>query len=309
MHTDPNALLSTLSQSSAVMVAIIGGFLVSKLVAISSEREALKRQLKSTRQRLKHIQPAYDDAYRYRLENSRATFSDWISDDLVEAGLNEVDYQALTAEHIPRGSSLEEMLPYAIDLHERVKKAYDKISPMLKGEYSDSSLGLDDLKSRGLKITEADESIFEDVFYKLKSQLPEQPTTNFMGILSKMPNLASTMSLGAIRPAWSHEIDARRLDESIHEEQNLKEQLVAIESDISRLTYDLAKLGRPVGVLPAVWILALLSVVGIVLPVIVMAFEPTELNIALKLILIGSFIIGLFTVLGYIVWYLKKINH
>lgn len=32
---DPNALLTTLSQSSAVMVAIIGGFLVSRLVALS----------------------------------------------------------------------------------------------------------------------------------------------------------------------------------------------------------------------------------------------------------------------------------
>jgi len=107
--SDPNALLSTLSQSSAAMVAIIGGFLVSKLVAISSEREALKRQLKTARQHLKHIQPAYDDAYRYRLGNSKDTFSGLIQEELVDAGLNEVDYEALATENIPRGSSVEEM--------------------------------------------------------------------------------------------------------------------------------------------------------------------------------------------------------
>lgn len=306
--SDPNALLSTLSQSSAAMVAIIGGFLVSKLVAISSEREALKRQLKTARQRLKHIQPAYDDAYRYRLGNSKDTFSGWIQDELVGAGLNEVDYEALAAENIPRGSSVEEMLPFAITLHERVKKAYETISPLLKDAYSDSSLDLDDLKKRGLKVVEEDESIYEDVFYKLKSQLPEQPTTNFMGILTKVPNF-NMGAIGAIKPAWSHDIDARRLDESIREEQELKEQLVATESEISRLTYDLAKLGKPDGVIPAVFILSSLSLLGIVFPVIVMAFSPTKLSAGLTTALIGSFVVGLVSVLGYIVWYLKKISH
>ncbi len=306
--SDPSSLLSTLSQSSAAMVAIIGGFLVSKLVAISSEREALKRQLKSARQRLKHVQPAYDEAYRYRLENSKDTFAGRILDDLVEAGLNEVNYETISAENIPRGSSLSEMLPYAITLHERVKKAYDKISPLLKGEYSDSSLDIDDLKKRGLKVAEADESMYEDVFYKLKSQLPEQPTTNFMGILTKVPSY-NMGAIGAIRPAWSHDIDARRLDESIREEQDLKEQLVATESEISRLTYDLAKLGKPDGVLSAVFILSSLSLLGIVFPVIVMAFNPTKLSGGLAIALIGSFVVGLVSVLGYIVWYLKKISH
>lgn len=305
--SDPNSLLSTLSQSSAAMVAIIGGFLVSKLVAISSEREALKRQLKTARQRLKHIQPAYDEAYRYRLENSKDTFSGWIQDELVGAGLNEVNYETLAAENIPRGSSVEEMLPFGIALHERVKKAYETISPLLKDAYSDSSLDLDDLKKRGLKVTEEDESIYEDVFYKLKSKLPEQPTTNFMGILTKAPYL-NMGAVGAIRPAWSHDIDARRLDESIREEQDLKEQLVATESEISRLTYDLAKLGKPDGVMPAVFILSSLSLLGIVFPVIVMAFSPTKLTAGLAAVLIGSFVVGLVSVLGYIVWYLKKIN-
>lgn len=307
---DPSSLLSTLSQSSAAMVAIIGGFLVSKLVAISSEREALKRQLKSARQHLKHIQPAYDDAYRYRLENSKATFMGWIVDELVEAGLSDVDYETLASDNIPRGSSVEEMLPYAMTMHEHVKEAYGKISPLLKGVYSDSNLDLDDLKKRGLKVPEADESIYEDVFHKLKSHLPEEPAATVMGItLPKPPNLSAGLSLGAIRPAWSHEIDARRLDESIREEQSLKEQLVAAESEISRLTYGLAKLGKPDGVTPAVIILSLLSLFGIVFPVIVMAFNPAKLSVALAIALIGTFIVGLVSVLGYIIWYLKKISH
>lgn len=41
---DPNWLLSTEAQSAAALVAIIGGFLVSRLVSLSSEREGLRRR-------------------------------------------------------------------------------------------------------------------------------------------------------------------------------------------------------------------------------------------------------------------------
>ncbi|HUS25973.1 MAG TPA: hypothetical protein VMY99_01330 [Nevskiaceae bacterium] len=304
--SDPSNLLSTLSQSSAAMVAIIGGFLVSKLVAISSEREGLRRQLVSAKQKLKHIKPAYESAHNYRLDNSKSAFFDWVLDDLVQAGLDEVDYEALINSNTPRGSSLEEMLPEVVSLHERIKQAYGKISPRLKGAYSDSDLDLEDLKNQGLAVAEAEEPVYESVFYLLKSQLPETPPVSVMGmVLPKLPSF----SVGPITPAWNHEVDARRLDESIREEQSLKEQLVAIESEIERLTFDLAKLGRPVGIIPAVWILALLSLVGIVLPVIVMAFDPPALSDVIKVILISSFIWGLTAVLGYIVWYLKKINN
>lgn len=309
MH-DPNALLTTLSQSSAAIVAIIGGFLVSKLVAMSSEKEGLERQLKSAEQRLEHIKPAYEAAHEYRLNNSRNVFFGWVIDDLVEAGTDAVDYETLASKQIPRGSSLEEILPYTIEIHKRVKKAYEKISPMLAGSYSDSDLDLDDLKKRGLKIDEADESIYDDVFYKLKSQLPEKPPVMITGIqLPKMPNFSAGISLGAITPAGSQEIGARRLDDSIREEQNLKEQLVTVQGQIDRFTLDIAKLGNPVGVLPAVWTLALVSLFGIVLPIIVMSFNPTELTTPLEVVLIGAFILGLISVLGYILWYLEKINH
>ncbi len=43
--TDPNSLPSTEAQSAAALVAIIGGFLVSRLVALSMERQGLERRL------------------------------------------------------------------------------------------------------------------------------------------------------------------------------------------------------------------------------------------------------------------------
>jgi hypothetical protein len=42
---DEGSLLGTLAQSAASVVATVGGFLVSRLVQLSSEREGLRRQL------------------------------------------------------------------------------------------------------------------------------------------------------------------------------------------------------------------------------------------------------------------------
>jgi hypothetical protein len=41
--SNPAAFPSTLAESAAAIVAIVGGFLVSRLVALSSEREGLRR--------------------------------------------------------------------------------------------------------------------------------------------------------------------------------------------------------------------------------------------------------------------------
>ena len=120
--SDPNPLLSTLSQSSAAMVAIIGGFLVSRLVALSSEREGIKRQLRSVRDHLALAQADYKPVHAYRLENSKDAFVGFVLDDLVvkaeaEAEAEEVGYEGLAADNVPRGSSFDEMLPYAMTLN------------------------------------------------------------------------------------------------------------------------------------------------------------------------------------------------
>jgi hypothetical protein len=43
-RVDPNWLLSTTARSSAALVGIIGGLLVTRLVALSNERSGLERQ-------------------------------------------------------------------------------------------------------------------------------------------------------------------------------------------------------------------------------------------------------------------------
>jgi hypothetical protein len=288
---DPNVLLGTLTQASAVMVAIIGGFLVSRLVAISSEREGIKRQLREARERLGLLQSGHEEARQNRLAWSKRRFCDTALDDLIENRNGDLDQ--LVVDNVPRGSSVEEMTPYAQDLKRRVESAFDRILALLQpGDslYTD----LDDLKGLGLKVASEDEDIYDKVLYRIKSARP----ANAYG-----PILLPPMTGVATR-----QIDARRFDEALNAEVELAGQIKSGDQEVKRLGDELYRLGKPVGVISATWMLGVLSLTGIVAPVIVMALSPYRLAVWLEVILISLFIIGLFAVLYYIIWYLRKLN-
>ena len=61
MSTDPNWLYSTIAQSSAAIVAIIGGFITASVLSLSAEKRSLidQKQDKGTRlELLKHEKAA-----------------------------------------------------------------------------------------------------------------------------------------------------------------------------------------------------------------------------------------------------------
>jgi hypothetical protein len=49
MATDPSWLYSTIAQSSAAIVAIIGGFITSTVLSLSAQKNSLKNQLKDNK--------------------------------------------------------------------------------------------------------------------------------------------------------------------------------------------------------------------------------------------------------------------
>lgn len=280
---DPSALLSTLSQSTAVMVAIIGGFLVSRLVALSSEREGLRRQLRAARERQRLLRDDYEPAHEYRVEWSRSYFDDLALDELVESPNADID--ELVADNVPRGSSVEEITPYAYELQQRVKAAYEGIKAAMRRD-DGRHVDLADLKARCLTVSDADEDIYEAVLYHIVSQIPARDIYD------------TTLLLPPLSSPADREIEARRFDEAVNSELHMRSQLVAVDEEVQRLQNELLRIGNPVGVVSATWTLAVLSVLGIVVPVTVMATDPVELSPWLKVMLVGTFIIGIAAVLG-----------
>lgn len=106
----------------------------------------------------------------------------------------------------------------------------------------------------------------------------------------------------------SRSTDIRRLDESIREEQDFWSRKQTLEAMRDRLTGELDRIGRPVGVISAIVILSIYSLLGIVAPVVVMALGMDPLATGVVWLLVALFIAGLFAVLGYIYWYARTLN-
>ena len=65
MITDPSWLYSTIAQSSAAIVAIIGGFITASVLNLLSEKRNLKHQLADKETRLRKIEEKLKERYEW----------------------------------------------------------------------------------------------------------------------------------------------------------------------------------------------------------------------------------------------------
>lgn len=299
---DPSTLLSALSQASAVLVAIIGGFLVSRLVAISSEREGIRRLVEAATGRIQHIESDLDQAHQTRLNRAKSYLYEEAVEKILEDPALDLDY--LIQGRLLGGTAVDELKPYALSLRQRVQDAVKAIDGKLrKGDTK--ALELEALVERGLVIADADQDIYEQAFKHRRRSLPSPAGLAMFGP-SSYADLSSVLRPGIISDA-AHAASLRRQDEEIKAEADLRTQLRAAVAERDRLDEELARVGKPVGVAAAMWMLGLLSL-GILVPLIMMAFEPKGLDVVSKILLLGSFVIGLVAILWYVGWFWLKIG-
>lgn len=295
--SDPGSLLATLAQSSAAVVAIVGGFLVSRLVQLSSEREGLRRQLVHTRDELTHVTKDYDEAHGYRLVNSQRTFTDWVLEDLVAADPDTLDRDAMLASNLPRGASIQEMSDHLDVLVAVIAEVKHELISFLGGR-SPHGVYVDDLQKAGLVVPGDRVEIYEEVLRWLRTQ--HRGPYDAIGV----------RGLADIRPVnqVAESVAMRRLDDSIRDEQDLYSRRLILDAAVIRTLTEIDRIGRPAGVTSAIAILAIYSILGIVAPVVVMGVAPVRLANWEEWALIGAFVVGLFAVLGYIWWYASTLN-
>jgi hypothetical protein len=131
---------------------------------------------------------------------------------------------------------------------------------------------------------------------------------NFPGRPSAFGDPMSDYILPTVQSDVFVSIDLRRLDEAIRDESETSARKRMFEVEVDRLGKELRFAGRPTGVTPAILILAINSLLGIVAPVVVIAAGPKRLADAITWTLVALFVVGLVPVLGYMLWYAKGLN-
>lgn len=290
MPVDPNWLPSAIAQSSAALVAIIGGFLVSRLISMSSEKRALQQRRQELVARRRLAKEQWRSAHEERLDESQDWFLDHHLDRLVSSQ-GGVEVEELLEEFVPLGSSDDEMRPYAERLKAIVQDAYEAVTHAFNGPEFPSG-DVDHLQSRGVNVPPEHETIFSRVGSAIAAQRrgPRPGTTPFPAVIST-----------------SVDTDVRRQEARIERERSLYAELQAFDAEVGLVDEQLMRLSAPEGVGAAVAVLTYLSVVGIVVPLAMMASRPVVAGLVARRLQLGLFVSGLIVLLAYIAWMVRRV--
>jgi hypothetical protein len=286
---DPNWLLSSAAQSAAALVAIIGGFLVSRLVAISTTRQGLKQRLQESSAVRAATQAALDETTVAIKETARRTFRAKAVRSFAEHR-GSVPADAATNLHNVKGAKPADFEVWFDELADEVRSCFQSIEPKLRAY----QLTVD----RGKLAHQVDLGIYDPIVLDsviLTVEADKQPRAT--GAAAVMPNRAASGHTGPAPDDVSVEQDRR-----IAQVAELSARLQALDSEDDIIARQLAQVASPRGVYSGIAVLTHFALVGIVFPLALMASRPVASSLATRRLVLMAFATGLFSVVGYLFW-------
>lgn len=294
MIGDPNWLYSTIAQSSAAIVAIVGGFITASVLMLTSEKRSLKHQLTDRETRLEALKEEEGRLSEEYGTMRVAEFIDTITDELIKE--DELPSLEVVTQRHPKTRNLDP---------EILKREYEKMSKLrlearqFIGQHSRSidvlnPISFDEwVNKNSLNISAYDSEILEQEYDRLVSYEKEY---------------------WAEEQRKAHPYLIQKI--SFYEERKLEsiwERLSSVRAEISVLKYEVAELdGRltsfrdPQDLRWGLCVLAYLAGVGILFPLMVIAKEAYFA--IMRQFAIGLFISGLIAIFGYIVFQINRLR-
>lgn len=282
---DVNWLLSTLVQSTAALVAIIGGMLVSRVVSIGAERSGLRRHVDELRASLAHQEGVQQE----REDDVARAYADalwWAGRKTAMKAHGNIKPEALVDEWgwDPGAFGLETYIKPKID---RLSAAFAWVEAKLSegGAYSLSRPErLHEDAAPGLA------KVLGDVVAQLRDERPKRDRYG----------LASDGRI--VAPIGSRERD--RHDRAVEAAERAQEAATdrrrEIEAALNTAVAQLDAAAEPVRIGTPLFVLGYISVVGLVVPLVVMSFSSTSLPAAGRGGLVALFVTGLAIFFWYI---------
>ncbi|HEX4443130.1 MAG TPA: hypothetical protein VHZ81_06135 [Galbitalea sp.] len=284
---DPNWLLSSTAQSAAALVAIVGGFLVSRLIALSAERAAVGQRREELTQRRSLKRNELDEVRAVRLQVSREWFLEHHLNDVVDAK-GEIDPESLIEEFTPLGSSEDEMRAFAAELLEATGQAFSALSSQFISRNNFPSTVVE-LRSAGIEVPPEFETLFARVARAVRESLP------------RPFGYSSMIDMSTLIIPNSTQAPVRRQEARIDRERQLESDIRLLDAEIDLIETRTRSFAKPDGVTGAVLSLVYLSLVGIVLPTTLMAVRPVPDSVGWRVTVVAAFVSGLVVLLVYFV--------
>lgn len=286
-----DSLITTIVTSTAALIAIIGGFLVSRVISLSSEQNGIKRRVREIDGELevkKYLKDEIEDLLFHEDADS------FIASNIKELFDDNIDLKTIIDNDHDNQLTYKQLIPFVRNF----KNIRDEMISKVDSLWPPEEIDLDDfLKENKLKLIypmkkEWYEWVYNELHEKWQDQLPP---------IERAMSLSTTSNIGS-----SHYEDSVKKHESIMDEISLLEKHRTDQINI------LKDYGQPHGVLGGIIVLGYASIVGIVIPSI---FLPYSNAITTpfwdKWILLSLFfsqLAALFIYLGYQVHKLSNLD-
>lgn len=281
---DLTSLLTTISSASASFIAILGGLVASKLLTISSERDAVLTKISELDKEIsvKEIQKS-----TLQKENNDSDALDFIESniaDLIQGKSLDLVFEKSTEKSL----SIESLQPYwetAIAISKRIQHS------MTPGIISVSQLRSLEKES---ELEYAQDAFSKNVSLIVLNYFEDQFNRNNSSPFSATLCVSNTFFRESI---W----DRQRYENNTRTIFQLQASLDSLHFQMSQYEKDKKMLKNPVGVSDGLNIFGRFSLVCIVLPLILTPFETTNIYLFwfIKIFFIASFSLGLLSTFLY----------
>jgi prefoldin subunit 5 len=307
MPPDPNWLLSTIVQSAAAFVAIIAGFIISRLLALSSDKSGLEARIRDLEVQLTVNEQNITPLQKRLLEWDARNFLEHpdVFKKIIESEgkISLTDVMNGTTAH---KRSIDELQPYWDAEIEETKKAFQLIREHISEIYE----GIQDLETLLKKfepnLSHHSLSICYGVYAFLRKEYYKKrnPFDAILG--SVVESLPTSASLTGILPDVNLRLaeinNYRALQEEI---EKFERERNALETLSVELKNQLKRLSLPKGINQGIAVLVWFALTGIVLPVVFLPIPPEQFTPIHKWIISGFFLSDLVAFFVYFIWLIR----
>jgi hypothetical protein len=301
---DLTDLITTIISSTAALVAIIGGFLVSRVITLSSEKNAITRRLGEINAELDSKINMYDNIGLLLLESDVDDFFHEYAEDIL---IYEKPIQEILDEEDSADLTEDELKPYI----EMLLTIYNHVIDMIDNTDDDYSLprSFDDfVKDNEVSLNDNKdwyELVYNTIYKEFQRDLQRQASSNpLLGFhpLIRVPDPAIYNFRSISNAKW--------YGDKIKERNILKDELQILTVMKEEQKKTLSNYGQISGIWSGLAVLAYSSIAGIVIPILLLPYPLNTYDDAVTrkvlLVLFFSHLIILFIYLAVSMYKLTK---
>lgn len=288
---DASWLFSTVAQSAAALVAIIGGLLAARLVTLASEREGLHRQRDQLRGEAEIVRAELEPLQAAALAFARRRWRRRVAEQFLR------ERRIPESLPIPKIASADDVTDWSHELWREIEGLFPRIEEHQRRSPRDR-WSIEALRESGFDTRAADLELVDEILDELeRERRAAAPRSRYAELTGGLAGINPRSLLPAGTDYERQEQD-RRVDKIAE----LEAEVRALSARADLADRQALLVSAPQSAKLGLWALAAFSVLGILFPIVLLACRPVPSGPWIRTIVVLAFLAGLSMVVGYIAW-------